>query len=224
MAIVGISTKHVQISKANTVITAAVAIASFVTVAALVSSRSMLQRRSYQAKVITQKEQAKKTLEDNIKAVDTLNVAYQDFVSKPTNIIGGTTAGTGERDGDNAKLVLDALPSSYDFPAMATSIEKVLKDSNFKIINISGTDDELAQASKDSPTPEVVEMPFSFTVNGGYDAMHELIASLERSIRPIKIVRLSFSADASGIEMDIDAKTFYQSGKKFNLVTKDVPQ
>jgi hypothetical protein len=222
MAKTGISTKHIQINKANTVITATVAVASFLTVASLVAARAMLQQRSYQAKVIQEKELAVKILNDNIKAVETLSNAYQDFVQQPTNIIGGNSAGTGERDGDNAKLVLDALPSSYDFPALATSIEKVLKDNNFKIIDISGTDDELAQASKDSPNPEVIEMPFSFTVSGGYDAMHDLIASLERSIRPIKISKLKFSADASGIEMQLDAKTFYQSGKKFNVIKKDV--
>lgn len=222
MARTNISTKHIQISKANTVITATVAIASFLTVASLVASWAMFQQRSYQSKVIAEKELAVKTLKANIEAVDTLNTSYQAFVGESTNIIGGNSLGSGERDGDNAKLVLDALPSSYDFPALATSIEKVLTDSNFKIIDISGTDDELAQAVRETPTPEVIEIPFSFTVNGGYEAMHTLIASLERSIRPIKIVKLGFSADDAGIELKVEAKTFYQSAKKFNVTKKDV--
>jgi hypothetical protein len=217
-----ISTKHLQISKANTVITATVAIASFLTVASLVAARSMLQTRSYQAKVITEKELAVKTLKENISAVDTLEIAYKEFVGRPTNIIGGNSTGTGERDGDNAQLVLDALPSKYDFPALTTSIEKVLTQNNFKIIEISGVDDEVAQGAKDSTLPEIVEMPFSFTISGGYDAMHDLIKALERSIRPIQIKTLEFKADSGGLQLSVEAKSFYQSAKEFNVTTKAV--
>ncbi len=217
-----ISTKHLQISKANTVITATVAIASFLTVASLVAARSMLQTRSYQAKVINEKELAVKTLKENISAVDTLEIAYKEFVGRPTNIIGGNSTGTGERDGDNAQLVLDALPSKYDFPALTTSIEKVLTQNNFKIIEISGVDDEVAQGAKDATLPEVVEMPFSFTISGGYDAMHDLIKALERSIRPIQIKTLEFKADSGGLQLSVEAKSFYQSAKEFNVTTKAV--
>ncbi len=221
MARVNLSAKHIQINKANTIITVTVAIASFVTVASLVASRTMLQSRNYQAKVITEKESAVKTLRDNIEAAESLNTAYEAFVERPTNIIGGNSTGTGEREGDNAKLVLDALPSKYDFPALATSVEKILRDNNFTVVEITGTDDELAQASKDNPTPEVVEMPFSFTVSGGYDAMHELIGALERSIRPIQISKVIINADSNdGLELSIEAKTFYQSEKKFNVQKK----
>jgi hypothetical protein len=217
-----ISTKHLQISKANTVITATVAVASFLTVASLVAARSMLQTRSYQAKVINEKELAVKTLKENISAVDTLEIAYKEFVGRPTNIIGGNSTGTGERDGDNAQLVLDALPSKYDFPALTTSIEKVLTQNNFKIIEISGVDDEVAQGAKDATLPEIVEMPFSFTISGGYDAMHDLIKALERSIRPIQIKTLEFKADSGGLQLSVEAKSFYQSAKEFNVTTKAV--
>jgi hypothetical protein len=217
-----ISTKHLQISKANTIITATVAIASFITVASLVAMRSMLQTRSLQSKVISDKELAVKTLKQNIEAVDTLEVAYKEFVGRPNNIIGGSSTGSGDRDGDNAKLVLDALPSKYDFPALTTSIEKVLTQSNFKIIEISGIDDEVAQGGKTSEMPEVVEMPFSFTIGGGYDAMHDLIKSLERSIRPIQIKTLEFKADSGGLQLTVEAKSFYQSAKEFNITTKAV--
>ncbi len=221
MTKVNVSAKHIQINKASTIITATVAIASFICVASLVASRTMLLQRNYQAKVIKEKELAVKTLKDNIKAVDSLEASYQAFVKNPVNIIGGSSIGDGERDGDNAKLILDALPSKYDFPALATSVEKILRDKSFAVVEITGTDDELAQASKDSPNPEVIEMPFSFTIGGGYDAMHDLISALERSIRPIQISRLTISADSgSGLQLTIDAKTFYQSEKKFNVQKK----
>lgn len=216
------SNKHLLINKANSAVTLTLAIAAFVTVASLVASRAMLQQRTYQAKVIKEKEIAAKTLKDNIEAVDSLVTSYKEFIGRPDNIIGGVSAGTGERDGDNAKIVLDALPSKYDFPALTTSLEKVLTQGNFKINNISGTDDEIGQGAKVSTVPEVVDIPFTFSVSGNYDALNSLIQTLERSIRPIQITKLKFSVQSSAIQMDIDAKTFYQSEKNFNITTKVV--
>lgn len=220
-----ISSKHLQITKANTTITATLAIAAFVTVASLVASRSMLQQRAYNSKVIKEKETAVKILKENVTEANTLVISYQEFVGRPQNIIGGNKDGTGERDGDNAKIILDALPSRYDFPALATSLEKILTQGNFSISNISGTDDEIAQAVKNSPTPEIVEIPFTFSVGGSYDALNGLISTIERSIRPIQINKLSFSISTGTIvEMEVDAKTFYQSEKNLNITKKVIQQ
>lgn len=222
MAKLSLSNKHLQISKANTTITMVLAIASFITVASLVGARTMLQQRSYQAKVIKEKELAAKTLKENIDSVNTLLTSYQEFVARPDNIIGGNTAGTGERDGDNAKIVLDALPSKYDFPAIAASLEKVLTQNGFAINNINGTDDEVAQAAKNNPSPEVVEIPFIFSVNGTYESLNDLIRKLELSIRPIRLNKIEFTVSGGASEMNIDATTFYQSEKKLNITTKEV--
>jgi hypothetical protein len=220
---VQISAKHLQISKANSIITIAVAAAAFVAVTCLVASRAMLQQRSYQAKVISEKELAVKTLKDNVKAVDTLVVAYKEFNGRPNNVIQGLTDGTGDRDGDNAKIILDALPSKYDFPAIATSLEKILTQQNFAIESIVGIDDEIAQSAKAESAPEVVEIPFSFSVNGGYDSINNLLQTLEYSIRPINITKLQFSASGdNSVQLNTEAKTYYQSEKKFNVSTKVV--
>jgi hypothetical protein len=183
----------------------------------------MLQQRSYQAKVIAEKELAVKTLEDNVKAVDTLVIAYKEFIGRPNNVIEGSTAGTGDRDGDNAKIILDALPSKYDFPAIATSLEKILTQQNFAIDSIVGIDDEVAQSTKATSIPEVVEIPFSFSVSGGYDSINSLLQTLEYSIRPINITKLQFNASGTNtVKLSTEAKTYYQSEKKFNVTTKVV--
>jgi hypothetical protein len=222
MARKGISIKHLQINKASSTITATLAVAAFLTVAGLVGSRAMLQQRSYQAKVIAEKELAAQTLKTNIDSVNTLVVSYKEFVGRPQNIIGGNSQGTGERDGDNAKLVLDALPSTYDFPALASSLEKILTQGNFKINSITGTDDEVAQSATQAAEPTVVDMPFAFSVEGNYDQIFGLITTLERSIRPLKIGTMNISVDDGGVSLDISGVTHYQSAKGFNVTTKVV--
>ncbi|MBA3758307.1 hypothetical protein H0X10_01605 [Candidatus Saccharibacteria bacterium] len=221
MARINISSKHLQINKASTMITTTLAIASFVTAASLVGAKTMFEQRSYQSKVITEKELAVKTLKENIDAVNTLVTSYKEFIGRPVNIIDGSTTGTGDRDGDNAKIILDALPSKYDFPAITTSLEKVLSQDNFIIKDITGVDDEIAQNAKETETPEVVEIPFSFSIGGEYGALNDLIKKLETSIRPFQILKIEFNVSDSA-ELNIDAKTFYQSEKKLNITTKVV--
>ena len=117
------SAKRLQISKANATIVAVVSVAAFVTTFSLVAGQALLSKRSHQARVIFEKETARNQLLSNITASESLITAYQEFISRPENVIGGDPAGSGERDGDNARLILDALPSKYDFHSLDTSIE-----------------------------------------------------------------------------------------------------
>lgn len=223
MARIQLSTKHMQISKANSMITITVAVASFLTVATLLGSRALLGQRSYQARVIKEKEVAARVLKENVAAVDSLVSAYEQFVTNSeTNMLGGSTTGTGPKDGDNAKLTLDALPSKYDFPALTTSLEAAISKNNFKIEQIAGIDDEVAQGSRDTTVPEVIEMPFEFSIQGAYDPTYTLIGLLENSIRPFHIQSILYTAREQQVQLDVEAKTFYQSEKNLNITKKEV--
>lgn len=223
MAKLTISTKRLQISKANATMMSIIAVTSFIAIFSLIASRALLSQRSYQSRVIAEKEKAKSQLEDNIKAAESLTTAYQEFISSTENILAGNPKGVGDKDGDNAKIILDALPSKYDFPALTASLEKILSDKSYKIESITGTDEEVAQnANTSSPQPVAVEIPFQLNVNGSYPAMQNLISVLEHSIRPFQIQSLEFSGNDSLMRMSITAKTFYQPEKNLTTTTKVV--
>lgn len=212
------STKRLQISKANAQMVGIIAGAVFIAVFSLVSSKALWTQRSYQAKVIGKKEKARDQLQANIDAVGKLATSYQGFVGSSENVLGGNPAGTGDKDGDNAKLVLDALPSKYDFPALTTSLEKLLTEKNFKIGSITGTDDEVAQSkntTSDSPKP--LPMAFSLNVTGSYDSVKDLIGTFEKSIRPFSMSTVSFSGNNGSLQLNITANTFYQPEKALNI-------
>lgn len=223
MAKLALSTKRLQIDKANLSIVISTSVATFVTVFCLIGSQALLSQRAYQSKVITKKEAAKKQLDENVKAVDSLVSSYKQFVAGPVNIIGGSATGTGDRDGDNAKIVLDALPSKYDFPALASSLEKLVTDNGEQILTIQGVDDELNQeANTGGASPQLVEMPFEISAKGNYPSAQNLIAVFEKSIRPFPILSLSITGKESEITMDIKAKTFYQPSKTLNIKSEPV--
>lgn len=215
-------TKRLQISKANATMVIVVAVGAFLSVFSLVTIKTLLSQRSYQSKVIAEKKTALKQLKANNVAANQLISSYQVFVSAPDNVIGGSSKGTGDKDGDNAKIILDALPSKYDFPALATSIEKLLLIKNHKIDGITGTDEELSHSNSEETNTAPVEMPFKISLSANYSSIQELIDVLQRSIRPIKIDNIKLTGSDSNLTVDISAKTYYQPGKSIQITQKEV--
>ncbi|HET9173758.1 MAG TPA: hypothetical protein VFN56_00575 [Candidatus Saccharimonadales bacterium] len=214
-----ISSKHLAIDKASAQMVTTVAIAAFITVFSLIAASSLWSERGYLSRVTSAKEKARNQLQANITAVNSLTSHYQAFISTPTNVIGGNPNGTGDNDGDNAKIVLDALPPQYDFPALASSLEKILTDRNLSISNITGTDDELSQQNNtSSPNPQPVSMPFTFGIgNASYSSIQNLIGVLQSSIRPIQIDTMTLSGGVNNMQLTVSAHTYYQPGKSLQI-------
>lgn len=219
-----ISTKHLAINKANAQMVTAVAVASFLVVFCLVATHSLWSQRGYLSRVTKAKEQAKTQLADDVQAINSLKSHYDDFVGTPVNVLGQASNGQGDNQGDNAHIILDALPNAYDFPALTSSIEKIVKSHNLALSDISGTDDEVAQAQNtSSASPQPVSMPFSFTVdNATYQQVQDLLNDLQRSIRPIQIDKMTLSGAATKMELKVEAHTFYQPAVNFKVTTEVV--
>lgn len=214
----GFTTKRALIDKANTTTVIAAGIATFLVIFTLVSAKALTSQMAYQNKVIGGKKDTLKRLESNLEARDSLVSSYKAFVATPQNSIGGSTAGTGERDGDNAKIVLDALPSKYDFPALTSSLEKLTAANGLGIETITGIDDEVAQgAQAASSAPQQVPIAFQIKVKGPYIKLQDFVKATEKSIRPIKVQKQSIMASENGISLDITAETYYQPEKSLEL-------
>lgn len=220
----GITSKRALIDKANSSIVGIAAIAAFVTIFSLVASKTLFSQLTYQNRVLKEKHATVARLRSDITAANQLETSYKAFTTTTTNVINGDANGTGERDGNNAKIILDALPSNYDFPALTTSIEKLITSTNgLKITSITGTDDEVAQsANSTSSTPAAVAMPFTVTVQGNYQAIQELVGKFEKSIRPIQVQSLTLTGDQTDLTMTLSAQTFYQPAKALTIGTKVV--
>ncbi|MBL8121291.1 hypothetical protein JNM87_00890 [Candidatus Saccharibacteria bacterium] len=215
------SAKRVLIDKANSTVVIVVSIAAFLTVFSAVATKAFISQAAYQNRLIDSKRKALTQLQNDLKAVDQLKTSYYDFTGRPQNAIGGNPLGADTKDGTNAKIVLDALPSKYDFPALTTSLEYLLSTQGVKINSISGTDDEVAQGSNESsPTPEPIAMPFQLSVTGDYDRIKGVIDVFEKSIRPIQLKKIDVSGRQDNISLSIDAQTYYQPAKSLNITMK----
>lgn len=216
-------TKRSLISKANSTMVIATTAAAFVLIFAMVAGKALVSQMSYQNRVIAAKKEALKRLQGDLKARDSLQQSYKDFISENPNVLAGDSGGQGEKDGDNAKLILDALPSKYDFPALTTSLEKLVNSQSLAITSISGTDEEAVEASKEAtPTPEAIAMPFQLQVGGSYQSIQSFVDVSLRSIRPFKIITMEISGDESSMQANFTAQTFYQPEKSLKIKSEVV--
>jgi hypothetical protein len=208
-----------MIDKANAQMVGIVAAAAFVTIFCLFAAKAAWSQNRYQAKVSTGKEKAHQQLEQNVKAFSTLLTAYKTFDDSATNVLGHNALGTGDNEGKNSKLILDALPSSYDFPALASSIEKVLAGQSLKVSSITGTDDQLNQEKNlSSVTPQPVSMPFTFSVSdANYASINKLFTKLQQSIRPIQIDTINLAGGNNSMTVTVNAHTYFQPAKSLEI-------
>lgn len=217
------SSKRALIDKANTAVVVVVSVAAFLAVFSLVATKTLISQAAYQNRVISGKRGAVNQLKADLSAIQRLNKSYNAFNSTTQNAIGGNPAGAGQQDGTNSKIVLDALPSTYDFPALTTSLESLLSTQNVKINTISGTDDEVAQSSnQSSSSPSPIAIPFQLSVTSNYDSIKNVVSTFERSIRPIQLTTLDLSGDQKNLNLAVNAETYYQPAKALTINTKVV--
>jgi len=216
-------TKRTLITKANSSMVIATTIAGFIMVFSLVAGKSLLSQMNYQNHVLSVKHTALNQLNADLSARDSLQQSYDTFVAQNPNFLGGDPNGTTSKDGDNATLILDSLPNTYDFPALTTSLESIVNSQNLKILAISGTDQEATQGTnQSSPTPQAVAMPFQISVNGSYQSIQSLVNEMLSSIRPFQIQTIQLSGDEGSMNAAVAAQTYYQPGKSLNIKSEVV--
>jgi len=208
------SQKRVLIDKANRSMFIGIVVAAALLIFSVVSIYSLTKVFNHRSKVISEKKAASKTLTANDTEIGKLITSFKAFEGAPESVMGTTEK--------NSKIVLDALPPKYDFPALATSLEKILTEGGYNITAITGVDNEASEADDDSANPAPVAMPFTISVSGSYDKIKNLSFDLERSIRPIYVMTTDVSGSASSAVVTLSAITYYQPGKNLDVIYKEI--
>lgn len=216
------SIKHDIISRDSTRIVVAVAITVFLIVFCGFAIKTLFSQSLYHNRVISEKEKTLDRLKQNKDALETLEQSYNAFVSEPENILGGNPNGLGPIDGNNRKIVLDALPGKYDYPALSSSFEKILVEGGYNVGSIGGAEQRnVEQTATANVTP--IEIPYKFTFTSTLEETKTLLRTLESSIRPMHVDRLSVQIGGEGIlTTSVTLHTFYTQPKTFELGSKEI--
>jgi predicted small secreted protein len=219
------STLHELISKDSTRMLIAVSVAVFIVIFCLFAARSLFSQSLYQNRVISEKKATLKVVEENKKAANNLEASYVSFATEPINVLGGSPTGTGPKDGDNAKIVLDALPDQLDYPALSSSIEKILLDGGYVIQSIGGGNSAVSATTEPSATSTPatsVEIPYPFRVSTTPQSALSLMQTLEASIRPFKLISLKIEGNSNNLDLTIDMVSYYQNSTGLQVSEKVV--
>jgi len=192
--------KRDLITKAKSSQFVVVIVASIVVSASLIGIKILWEQRSYQAEIISAKTTARNQLEANIEAVEQLKIEFADL----------------EKSDVTSSLVLDALPSKYDFPALATSIEKISTLSGVGLESFVG-DDLTASVVNSDGQPVPVEIPFTVSITGSYETIQKFIENMQKSIRPFQIKEMKLEASDNGIQANIRMSTYYMPGTSLDI-------
>lgn len=215
-----VSIKHLQIDKSQTTMLVVIAITTAVAVFGIFGIKALVSKGLYQKKALHARREAADKLKSNYSAATTLFTQYKVFAEHEPNLLGGQIKGNASQDGDNARIVLDSLPSKYDAPALASSIEKVLTDQNFKFASLSVQDDPAG--NPDTPETKPTEKTITFTFIGSttYAGAVKVLQAFERSIRPFDVTNLQISGTDQALQITVSVNTYYQPAKVLDLSPK----
>jgi hypothetical protein len=210
------SVKKNKIEKFSKSIVIFAGLAIFIIIFGLASTNILLTRYAYQQKVINLQKIALANLNEDSKSLNSLTISYEKFISPKTNIIGGPSNKPNvPNGGNNAKIILDALPSSYDFTQFITTLQNLLLKEGVVVQSITSTDQ--SSSSNYNNGSGVNEIPFQFSVSGPYPVIENLISVLQRSTTPIDILSLNITGTQQDLTLNVNGQTYYQPEFKFKI-------
>ena len=219
-----LSLKGVALSKANAQIVAVTAAAAFITVFCLNAANYFEGIRSYQSKIIAADTTADQKLQSDVRAKNQLVRDYELFVNQNPNIIGTQDSST-PYIYNNATIILDALPSTYDYPATTSYLLKLLQSGNFDISSIGCNNNTSSSGGSSGSTsnPQPVQIPLNFSIqNINYNSVLTLFSMMQNSVMPLPIDNFTITGSNSNLNLSVTAHTYYQPAKKFEIGTETI--
>ena len=209
--------KREKIQQANKMMFVWVVAASAAVAICLVLAQFLIRQMIFNQKIISVKAQTNATLVTNKQTFETIKSGIDKLISDSSlNALKVAPTDTA------LQVIIDALPTSDDRAALATSLQQVvLSRSGVSIDSISVTDQSsLATAGSTGNVASAVtpqDIVFNVVLIGNYAQISQAISDMERSIRPFYVERLQIEGTGTQLRASINAKTFYLPAKSMNL-------
>lgn len=197
--------KRQLIEKSSTTIVLSTALAAIILSFSVVMMNFMWSLSGHYNRVVSEKSKASKILEQNVDNIEQLQANFTIF----------------EAGDVKSTTVLDALPSKYDFPALATTVESLVADTGLTMNSFGGSDIE-TQAIQSQTVPSPVELNFTLTVTGNYKNIQKLVDHLDRTIRPMKITRFELRGSDESMRATMSIITYYQPATNLEVETRTI--
>ena len=218
------SIKHVQIDKDQSTMLMVIAAAVFICVFGLFATKALVSKGLYQRRALHAERDVAATLKSNYTAAQSLVTQYNVFAQQDPNVLGGTLNGTGKNDGNNPQIVLDALPSTYDIPALGSSLEKIISGRNVAFNSLSLTDNPSGNNDAPQAQPKSTPIQFSFEGTTNYKSAQQLLQDFESSIRPFDLNTLEIDGSDKTMKLTVGMTTYFEPAKSLDLTATKAVQ
>jgi len=209
--------KRQQISAAGRAMFLWVAVSAIVLSFAVVALQFFYQQWAFNNQVLTAKYTASDTLTKNLNNISSLKDNVNQLVGNSD-----LAASRNADDETNFQVVLDALPTSSDPTALATSIQKVIAPrSGVTLDSVSApTDTSITTTDTTTQVNAPAELRYSVVVIGNYQSIQTFLLNLEKTIRPMNVTGLSVIGSDVSLRATIDFTTYYQPTASVNVTKK----
>ncbi len=176
----------------------------------LVALKFLFDLWVYNNNVQAAQRETQATIETNIEIFDELEEAFISLESAQ-----GTPASP---DGE---VVLDALPRNYDFPALASSMQKLANSSGVELISFSGIDEE-GTVPEPSYNPTPYNIFFGVEIDGSYEDIQVFVNALDLSIRPFHVSELELQGSDDSLRAEVSMITYFQPTQNLDYPERTV--
>ncbi len=190
----------------NRLIAGLMSLTTLVVAISIVLSKTWLGDIGFNNKVISRKNAAKNTLEENVAAIPKLQENFK-FLE------------------DNGPPVFDifrALPNSPDYAGLTAELEAAATLVGVQLQSLSpqvAVAGEQPMASGVATSQEVV---FQLSANGTYVSLQQLLTNLENSKRPIRLNTLTFSGSEPSLTLSVTLTTYWQPLTQIGDQTEEI--
>lgn len=218
--------KRTQIAQTNRVMFLWIAGASALVGFALVVSIALVQKLTFNEKILAEKAVTISNLDHNISVVPDLESEVQ--VLDTNQALSSSKAQSSDKA---IQVVLDALPSDANSIALGASLQNKL------LSGIAGLTVESVQADPvvgiESLSDASIDteglndsassvINFRFAVSGDQTAFRTVLTNLERSIRTINVTVVRITTQGSKQIMTVQGQAYYEPARTLDLVEKVV--
>lgn len=182
-----------------TIIASGAVVTFVVVMIALFVGRGLIGQLSQNNQVLTKKRHADGQLADNLKAIAQLQTEYDQL-------------------GPKRDLILNALPTSADFPGIVSMMENLSLDAGVTLNSVTPNDTGSASTQAGSASGPT-EYKFGVSISGGYPSFRNFLKNVELSMRPLTISTMKINGNASELTVDLTLKTYFQGPYDLNLKT-----
>ena len=228
------TSKRTLIDKSAKTMFIAVTVASVIVGFSLVFAFRLGEQALFTMKVNAKKQETVRRLEENKKAFEELKRTVQQLqANQALNQV------KAKPDDNAVRVILDALPDSYNSDALGASLQQKLlagvSGLEVQSINVetivegkeggssSSSSSESANAAAINTSTAAKAMPFEVVVKGNTAAIKKMFENFNRSIRAIDVTSVDLNGTETGdVSAKVSGVAYYQPGKKIELKNEKV--